>query len=89
MGLQVTLDTTELDFDRILVKQRMSNGIKAEGAGGEDLPGHVLPNSVFRFEVANVSAVPVKWRLEARREGQYKVRSFGASECVGGGQRRP
>ncbi|CAE7232354.1 Hydin [Symbiodinium sp. CCMP2456] len=40
---KVTLDTTELDFDRILVKQRMSNGIK----------------------VANVSAVPVKWRLEA------------------------
>ncbi|CAJ1447961.1 unnamed protein product [Effrenium voratum] len=40
---KVSLDSTELDFDRLLVKQRAANGVK----------------------VSNVSAVPVKWRLEA------------------------
>ena len=91
MGRQVTLDTTELDFDRILVKQRMSNGIKVGEKGPGGSAGCLKQASVFSgFEVANVSAVPVKWRLEATPQsqrgrwpkGRSYFQAFGASGSV-------
>ena len=98
MGRQVTLNTTELDFDRILVKQRMSNGIKVGEKGPGGSAGELKQASVFSgFEVANVSAVPVKWRLEATPQsqrgrwpkGRSYFQAFGAIGECRGGQRRP
>ena len=68
MGLQVTLDTTELDFDRILVKQRMSNGIKAEGAGGKICQGMFCQTLFFglRWPMSPPCPSSGAWRREGR-----------------------